>query len=435
MRVSLCILGLLTCSTVAASPTDSITVTGHISCIADNGRKSLIIDECDFSQKSVRAFVEVDSTGNFNTKIPYSSAHTFSIVYNREFVDAYAEPGDSIHIEIDASVSPVAFHFSGDQASLNEEYSPARKALSHIYNNLRLPSPDTPLNIYMPEFKAAVKNTQYNIDEYVTTNRLCDEAAEMLRTENLFTIANAAIDYAGANKDEQYAFFTDSIFDIYNENNARLMIFPYHIGALCLNFPDIVKSAPEGRIRDLMFVALADDTVPHRGDFADTAYFDRVFGGSVSAIDLSGIRQTDILVYQDGTVSSIENVEPVEWLRRTYPGKPVYLDVSATWCGPCRASLSKSEDIRAHFSNKDVVFAVLWLKSEQKQWAELVPAVTNAIHIFINDDEVADAVISRLNLQGFPSSYFIDRSGNITSDHVPAFHSPALFDYLTARLK
>ncbi|MDE6049172.1 MAG: TlpA family protein disulfide reductase [Paramuribaculum sp.] len=435
MRISLYILGLLTWGTVAAVPTDSVTVTGHISGIADNGRKSLIVNECDFSQKSVRAFVDVDSTGTFNTKIPYSSAHTFTIVYNREFVYAYAEPGDSIHIEIDASVSPVVFHLSGDHASLNEEYSHARKAISNIYYNLRLPSPDTPLSVYMPEFKAAVNNTQKTIDEYVTTNRLSDEAAEMLRTENLFTLANAAIDYTGANKDEQLAFFTDSIFDIYNENNARLMIFPYHLGALCVNFPDIVKSAPEGRIRDLMFVALADDTVPHRGDFADSAYFDRVFGSSASAIDLSGIRQSDILVYRDGTVSSIENVEPVEWLRKAYPGKPVYLDVSATWCGPCRASLSESEDIRAHFKNKDVVFAVLWLKSEQKQWAELAPAVTNAVHIFINDDEMADAIISRLNLQGFPSSYFIDRSGNITKDNVPPFHSHALYDYLNAALK
>ncbi|MDE6651398.1 MAG: TlpA family protein disulfide reductase [Paramuribaculum sp.] len=435
MRISVCILGLITCGTVAAVPTDSITVSGHISGIADNGRKSLIINECDFSHKSVRALVEVDSAGTFNTKIPYSSAHTFSMVYNREFVDAYAEPGDSIHIEIDASVSPVVYQLSGDHASLNEEYSRARKAISHIYYNLSLPSPNTPLSVYMPEFKATVNNTQKTIDEYVTTNHLSDEAAEMLRTDNIFTIANLAIDYSGTNKDEQFAFFTDSIFDIYNENNARLMIFPYHIGALCLNFPDIVKSAPKGRIRDLMFVALADDTVPHREDFANTAYFDRVFGGSVSAIDLSGVKQSDILVYRDGAVSSIENVEPVEWLKKEFSGRPIYLDVSATWCGPCRASLSQSEDIREHFKDTDVVFAALWLKSDQKQWAELVPAVNNAVHIFVNDDEVADAIMSRLNLQGFPSCYFIDRSGNIRADGVPPLHSPALYDYLNDSLK
>lgn len=435
MRLSLCISALLTCCTVAAIPTDSVTVSGHISGIPENGRRSLIINECDFSEKSAKVFVELDSTGAFHARIPFSSPHTFSISYNRRFIDAFAEPGDSIHCEIDASSSPVAFHLSGDNATLNEEYSHAQGELIRQYSSVRLPSPDTPFGAYMPEFKANVKRFQNKIDEYVSARDISPEVADMLRIDNIFTLANMAIDYTGTDKNDQSAFFTDSIFDIYNENNARQMIFPYHIGALCLNFPEIVKSTPKGRIRDMMLISLARDTVPRREDFADMIYYDRVFGGPISEIDLTGIKQSDVLVYNDGEVRTIENVDPIDWLVKTYQGKPIYLDVSATWCGPCRSSLSKSESLRDKFKNTDIVFAVLWLKSDKDRWVQLAPTVTNAVHILIDNEVVADAIISRLNLQGFPSSYFIDRSGNILSDHVPSFHSPDLYDFLNSRLK
>lgn len=274
----------------AAAP-GSIIVSGRIAGIAEDGRRSLIINECDYSEKSARVFVELDSAGSFNVKVPFSSGHTFTIVYDKTFINAYAEPGDSLRIDIDASVSPFTFTMSGDHGKLNDELAHAHEALYKLYYGIKLPSPETPLTEYLPAFKSVVNDKQSAVDAYIAANGVSAETAEMLRIDNLFIIANSACDYTGANKEEEYAFFTDSIFDVFNEKNARLMIFPYHLSALCRKFPEIIDQTPKGKIRDLLYVALAGDTVPQRDDFSEPAYFDRVFGKGQVKIDLSRVNQ------------------------------------------------------------------------------------------------------------------------------------------------
>lgn len=413
----------------AAAP-DSITVSGRIAGIAEDGRRSLIINECDYSEKSARVFVELDSAGSFNVKIPFSSGHTFTIVYDKTFINAYAEPGDSLRIDIDASASPFTFTMSEDHGKLNDELAHAHEALYKLYYGIKLPSPETPLTEYLPAFKFVVNDKQSAVDAYIAAHGVSAETAEMLRIDNLFIIANSACDYTGANKEEEYAFFTDSIFDVFNDKNARLMIFPYHLSALCRKFPEIIDQTPKGKIRDLMYVALAGDTVPQRDDFSEPAYFDRVFGKEQAKIDLSRVKPSDLLVYRNGAVESVDGKQAIEWLREAYPGKPIYLDICATWCGPCRSSLANSEDVRAHFKDKDVALAVLWLKSDKESWSELVPTITNAIHIFVSDDEISDAIMGAFNLQGFPSCYLIGRDGTIFSEDIPRFHNPAIYEFL-----
>ena len=82
-----------------------------------------------------------------------------------------------------------------------------------------------------------------------------------------------------------------------------------------------------------------------------------------------------------------------------------------------------------------MVFAVLWLKSDRDSWAQFVPTVNNAVHIFVENDEMSDALMAAFNLQGFPTCYFMDRKGEITADGVPRFHNPELYDFLKAGLR
>lgn len=148
-------------SATANSEPDSITVTGRFVGIAPEGKHSVIINECDISDKSVRRFVEFDSSGYFSEKIPFYYGHTFTIVYDRSFINAYAEPSDSIHIEADVSCSPFEFHISGDHATLNEEFSHVYRDLSVIYYDVSLPSPKLLLLIiWRPSKMLSMRNNR-----------------------------------------------------------------------------------------------------------------------------------------------------------------------------------------------------------------------------------------------------------------------------------
>lgn len=433
-RIVLTLLSFVTLFSAFAvpHPAQSIKVSGVIHNVTAETPRTLIINECDISDKSKRCFAEIDSTGRFEASIPFYYGHTFTINYNQSmFINAYAEPGDSIFVDIDASKSPVEFHLTGNRSQLNEEYSHAFDDLYSIYYDLTLPADTDSLSVYMPKFKSEVARTQAVVNEYVKEKSLQPETAELLYLDNIFNIANQAIGFRGNGIEEQIAFFTDSLFDILNERNVKVMIFPYHLAALIHNDPDYVDKVPKSLIRDLMYAI--GEKKPSRNDFFNPSYYDRLYSDSIKAVDLSALKTSCILVMENDTISNIDNVNPIEWLKERFPSRPIYMDVSATWCGPCRASLSGSEDVRNYFKDSDIVFAVIWLKSDMESWSKLAPNIHNAIHIFIPDEDMSNRIMGTLNLPGFPSYYFIDSDGNMSTEDIPHFNDPQLVDYLKER--
>lgn len=422
-------------SAASSDPVPSITVSGIVRGLSAESPRTLTVNECDISDKSKRCVAELDSAGRFDVSLPFYYGHTFTILYNRELcINAYAEPGDSIFVDIDVARTPIEFHVAGDHAMLNEEYSHARCDLSTFYQNVTLPSDTVSLAVYLPAFKNEIARTGAVVDQYIKEKSLQPETAELLRLDNTFFIANMAIGFSGKSQEERMAFFTDSLFDISNDRNVRVMIFPYHLSALMFRNAGYVKTMPKSIVRDLMYAILKEDGKPSKDDFFNEMYYDRIYARSESAIDFSGLNPGRIALIESDSVRNIENVNPMEWLKKRFPSRPIYLDVSATWCGPCRASLANSEDVRQYFAGSDIVFAVIWLKSDMEVWKTLAPKFHNAIHIFVPDEDMSNRIMESIGVQGFPSYYFIDRAGEMVKEGIPHFHDPQLVDYLKSKL-
>jgi peroxiredoxin len=95
-------------------------------------------------------------------------------------------------------------------------------------------------------------------------------------------------------------------------------------------------------------------------------------------------------------------------------GKVVYLDFWASWCDPCRKSFLWMNDMTARFDNND--FAILAVnldasKEDAKKFLEKVPA--NFTVAYDPDGKVA----TKYDLQAMPSSYLIDKQGNLILTH------------------
>ena len=119
---------------------DSIIVAGEVKNILPDGARTLIINECDPRENSERRVVSLDSTTMFCETIPLAYPHTFTINYTRgRFINLYAEPGDSIHITIDASKQPYEYHVSGDKGCFNEQFAHAYEALDPLFYGVELP--------------------------------------------------------------------------------------------------------------------------------------------------------------------------------------------------------------------------------------------------------------------------------------------------------
>lgn len=423
-------------SNAAGAPVDSITVAGRIVNIADGQAKTIIVNECDYSSLRVREITKVDSAGYFKVRIPFSYPHTFTLNYDvRNFINAFAAPGDSIFLEIDASRKPVEVCFSGDKASVSQELNEAMMELTSI-NSCLLPPFNSDADEFIGAFTGYVEAGRKAIDKYADRKGVSEEVKRMLYANNLYCLANHAMEYTGRDSIDARKFYLNPVFDIFNEENSKVMVFPYHLSKVLDYAPEVIEDAPKGIVRDLMYVSIFENSdeevVPDKNDFYLPGYYDRLFGAVKDDAPLSvdGIDPGDILVYRNGEVASIKDVNPLEWLLKEYSGHPIYLDVSSTWCGPCIANLKNSEDLRNHYKESGIVFAAVWLRSSLEEWRKLAPKITNTVQIFISENEMSDMIMKQLSVGGFPSHYMILRDGSIKTD-VPNYLSielPVLLD-------
>jgi len=417
-----------------ALPADSITVAGRFRNITEGMSRTFIINDCEISNSGGKEVLEIGEDGSFCKKIKLIFPHTITVNYNRHFINAFAAPGDSLYMDIDASSSPLSVTFGGDQAELNQQYDPAFQHMSSFFNSVNLPSDTVALEEYMPIFKKYVRQGRDSIDSYTREHNLSDEVVSMLYSDNLYFLANFACDYRGKNIEEKRAFFLDPIFDIFNEENTKVMIFPYHLAAIMNHFPDVRDSAPKGIIRDIMYACDDETPLPDRSVFFNQNYYNLLCKRNEPAkeISIDNIKPGSIIVFDGKEAKEIPNENPVTWLINEYKGHPIYLDVSATWCGPCRAGLKGSESLREYFNDTDIKFAVLWLRSTKESWLKVAPTISNAMQIFIDNVDMTNQVIGHLNVNGFPTYLMIDKDGNITKDGVPRYLSPELPEFLNS---
>lgn len=95
-------------------------------------------------------------------------------------------------------------------------------------------------------------------------------------------------------------------------------------------------------------------------------------------------------------------------------GKVVYLDFWASWCKPCRKSFPWMHEMQAKYADKGLQIITVNLDSEQSLAAEFLRLTPSQLPI-VYDPE--GHIASAYQLVGMPSSYLIDRSGNVRQSH------------------
>ena len=100
-----------------------------------------------------------------------------------------------------------------------------------------------------------------------------------------------------------------------------------------------------------------------------------------------------------------------------FRGKVVYLDIWATWCGPCRAEIPHALKLEEEMRNRDVVFLSVSVDEDDKAWKKMIKEKEmKGVHL-ISKGNFESTVAKLYNVKGIPQYVIIDQKGNIVTNN------------------
>jgi len=95
-------------------------------------------------------------------------------------------------------------------------------------------------------------------------------------------------------------------------------------------------------------------------------------------------------------------------------GKVVYLDFWASWCDPCRKSFPWMNDMHSRFDSKKFTIIAVNLDSSKEEALSFLEKVPANFQIAYDPE---GKVATKYDLKAMPSSYLIDKKGQLVFAH------------------
>ena len=119
---------------------------------------------------------------------------------------------------------------------------------------------------------------------------------------------------------------------------------------------------------------------------------------------------------------------------KDFRGSYVFIDVWATWCGPCKYEMPFIGKVEKQFHDKNIKFvsiSVDRLKDETK-WRNMIKAQGLSGIQLLADKEIASSFIAGYYIQAIPRFIILDKEGKIVNSDAPRPSEPELTELLNS---
>ncbi len=117
---------------------------------------------------------------------------------------------------------------------------------------------------------------------------------------------------------------------------------------------------------------------------------------------------------------------------KDFIGQNVYVDVWATWCGPCIAEIPHLKQIENEYKDKNIEFISVSIDNERdkEKWINFVAEKKLGGTQIMAADDWKSEIVSSYNILGIPRFILINAEGKIISANAPRPSHPELKDLL-----
>lgn len=431
-------------------------ITGEITNRTHYDQRVVTINYLDPTSTRDVMEVKLSADHKFKSRYDLLFAQNITLTYGDHRINLFISPADSIHITIDMNRyrkgDDDAILFSGNGAEINNQFTGLYNYLSTLKQpqfNLLLPPQEL-----VKEVERAIVVQCDSMERYATEHQLSPFVTNWARTNIKFTISNGLMGYAKRDNPKRLELYTDSLFDVYNNDNFQSAAFQNHLIALfnplmmsnakvreCMQSVDVengsvaaiemMSELPESHARDLMaFMLLSESIVAHPSVYEkipDTFFGERELYKRLEKLysrevnikfkkqAIRGVSYLDA----EGRCQEVPEQDFFDYLKETYPGKVIYIDVWATWCIPCCKEFAPAKELHKCYRGKEVVFVNLCLSSQMEEWRSTLLRLTVQGENYFFDDDASAVFMNAYQLSGYPTYLILDKKGAMVSKNAP----------------
>ena len=401
-------LTIILCATLlfACTKTDpnQVTITGEI--INPKGESVI------FSNQDTSYSTTTNKDGAFTISFNLDSATNLNFEHGVERTAMYVKPGDKIKLSIDTEEFDETIKYEGSEESsfLAKLYLLAEKN-DFLGEVLYLSN--------LEEYKAILDIFKNDVFEEFGT--ITDSSFIKEQIAGLDEMSNMFID-----QQEKLADYTEDVRTYMWETREIGSEFNFYAAMDSLNgeqFSNMIERysaeflALLSKVTDAEFIAEAKDkiTKTSKNWLERKMAIDNMPQEGEPAI---GFTYPD----KDGEKISLSD----------FKGTLVYVDVWATWCGPCRAEIPSLQQLEADYHGKDITFMSVSVDTNKEAWEKMVAdKELGGIQLWADG---WSEITKDYAIFGIPRFMLFDAEGNVISTNAPRPSSDEIRGLLNANL-
>jgi thiol-disulfide isomerase/thioredoxin len=400
-------------------------------------------EDVSFRLQDTTITASLDPEGKFETILPIDKAKTVVFAHGDEISTMYLRPGDKVSLSIDTKEFDETLQYKGEGAPINnflasivllEDSLPSIMELANFPEDSFVMKLQNNFAIKKDILqKSSVKDHEF-IEWYLKNN-------EWEFHYNLLSYPNyrSYVMKEQFEPSEEFYAFQDSI-NFYDSSNLEYKYFvPYLQSEITKKVGEKFKGKGPQDASEYISASLEEvyvipnDLIKERILFETINDFLEIMSeeerlsvvGKWKSLDPS---ERKLAVVEDKlkVLASLAegnpapgfkyvNIEGDSMTMEDFKGKVVYIDVWATWCGPCIAEHPYMEELQQQFEDDSVAFLAISIDSSPEPWKKMVnKKELGGIHLYAEGAWEA-SIIQNYAINGIPRFILIDQEGKIVN--------------------
>lgn len=426
-----------------SQPANTIRISGHIP--AD------IAEVIHLTKGETRDSIPV-SGGNFDQNFAISKPGFYTLEIGNSRFEVFLSPKANLIIHADSLSNPLSVHFTGKLGRENEHLLRLSESANQINYRELFMSQTTDFMQFMDSIKT---NKTESLKQLNQEEKLNKDFMRLMEVKNLASYGDKLLKYpmynAYYNKSEEpvlpdnYYQFTESI-DINNEEYFNLREVRQFVSGLLSYYSDQMLKAngqdPEQaeilihtelsminqyiQNQTIKNTLLYESLSNHLGYYGPAGlepsmdyFFDFCKDSSLQARMTQEYADWDYLKpgkpapeWEAFTINN-EKISSKDFL-----GKYLYIDIWATWCGPCRREIPFLEKLAEEFKTKNLTIVSVSVDKDKEAWVKMVSEGMKGNQLFAEGAFQSDLAL-RYRVNAIPRFLLIDPNGmiiNVSAD-------------------